>query len=60
SVSPAHSRRVAARASTPADATRLKELGEQRAALVLPLFADCFFRVSRRLLTLTRLANVHA
>jgi DNA-binding MarR family transcriptional regulator len=36
-VSPAHRRRVAARASTPVDTALAKELGEQRAALVLPL-----------------------
>ena len=37
SVSPAHRRRVAARASTPVDSALAQELGEQRAAQVLPL-----------------------
>lgn len=36
-VSPAHRRRVAARASTPVDTAFAKELGQERAALVLPL-----------------------
>jgi DNA-binding MarR family transcriptional regulator len=36
-VSPAHRRRVAERAATPVDTALAAELGEQRAALVLPL-----------------------